>query len=65
MKAAPTWLADFQRRFGDAIRTPLDRSSGTLAAEPAAYDDALVKIFGGQGTSTETRGASPSSESLG
>ena len=44
MKSAPTWLAEFQRRFGDAIRTPLDRSTGTLAATPSAYDEALVKM---------------------
>ncbi|MGH7285817.1 MAG: HvfC/BufC family peptide modification chaperone [Polyangiaceae bacterium] len=43
-KTAPAWLADFQRRFGDAITTLLDRSTGTLAATPNAYDDALVKM---------------------
>jgi hypothetical protein len=26
----PDWLVEWQARFGDAIRTPLDRSSGTL-----------------------------------
>lgn len=26
------WLADFQAEFGNAIRTPLDRSTGTLTA---------------------------------
>lgn len=41
-KPAPAWLADVQARFGAAIRTPLDRSSGTLAATPAAYDAALA-----------------------
>ncbi len=43
-KIAPAWLADFQRRFGDAITTPLDRSTGALAATPAAYDDTLVNM---------------------
>ena len=44
MRSAPSWLADFQQRFGDAIRTPLDRSSGTLTATPSAYADALVSM---------------------
>jgi Putative DNA-binding domain len=39
---APAWLADFQARFGAAIRHPLDRASGTLTAVPAAYDRELV-----------------------
>lgn len=38
----PAWLEDFQARFGEAIRTPLDRASGTLTATPAAYDAELV-----------------------
>ena len=33
----PAWLADFQRDFGAAIRTPLDRATGTLRAAPARY----------------------------
>lgn len=41
-RAAPSWLADFQARFGDAIRTPLDRASGTLSATPNAYDARLT-----------------------
>lgn len=40
-RAAPAWLADLQARFGDAIRTPLARSSGTLTATPARYEAAL------------------------
>ncbi|MEO7110494.1 MAG: DNA-binding domain-containing protein [Polyangiaceae bacterium] len=40
-REAPRWLADFQARFGNAIRTPLDRSSGTLTATPGAYDARL------------------------
>lgn len=35
---APDWLADFQARFGAILRTPLDRSTGTLRATPADYD---------------------------
>lgn len=35
---APAWLADLQARFGRVIRTPLDRSTGTLRATPEAYD---------------------------
>lgn len=41
-KPGPAWLADLQARFGAAIRTPLDRSTGTLTATPAAYDAALA-----------------------
>ncbi len=33
----PAWLAEFQRQFGAALRTPLDRATGTLQATPAAY----------------------------
>ncbi len=40
-RAAPAWLADLQARFGDAIRTPLARGSGTLTATPARYEAAL------------------------
>jgi hypothetical protein len=36
------WLADWQRRFGDALMTPLDRDSGTLAATPERYDRDLL-----------------------
>jgi hypothetical protein len=42
-RPAPEWLADFQARFGDAIRTPLDRASGTLTATPTAYDSRLTE----------------------
>ena len=38
---APAWLADFQARFGAMLRTPLDRSSGTLRATPVQYDRTL------------------------
>lgn len=41
-RPAPAWLAELQARFGAAIRTPLDRSSGTLTATPASYPAELV-----------------------
>jgi hypothetical protein len=41
-RGAPSWLAAFQRDFGAMLRTPLDRSSGTLAAEPERYGAGLV-----------------------
>lgn len=55
-RAAPEWLAEFQRRFGDAIRTPLDRSTGTLRATTNAYDPELVRSTApGPATSREER----------
>jgi hypothetical protein len=39
---APAWLAEFQARFGEVIRTPLDRASGTLTAQPSLYDARVV-----------------------
>lgn len=42
-RAAPPWLEAFQGRFGSILRTPLDRGSGTLTAQPDAYDPALVE----------------------
>ncbi len=36
-RPAPAWLAALQDRFGAAIRTPLDRTTGTLRAVPEAY----------------------------
>lgn len=38
----PDWLAELQERFGSMLRTPLDRSSGTLTARPETYDAALA-----------------------
>jgi hypothetical protein len=35
---APAWLAELQRSFGAVLRTPLDRSTGTLRATPSLYD---------------------------
>ena len=39
---APPWLAALQGRFGEALRTPLDRSAGRLRATPDAYDPGAV-----------------------
>ncbi|MES1171605.1 MAG: putative DNA-binding domain-containing protein [Bacteroidota bacterium] len=38
----PPWLERFQEQFSEALRTPLDRASGTLRATPAAYPTELV-----------------------
>lgn len=40
----PAWLAQFQRRFGTIIRTPLDGTSGTLQVEPESYDRELTGV---------------------
>jgi hypothetical protein len=47
-RSAPAWLADFQARFGAVIRTPLDRSRGTLSAQPLAYDSRIVESAHGR-----------------
>ncbi|HUB08741.1 MAG TPA: DNA-binding domain-containing protein [Myxococcales bacterium] len=55
-REGPAWLAELQARFGAAIRTPLDRSSGTLAATEAAYDPRLVELLqGGRGVGAAGR----------
>ncbi|MEZ4405181.1 MAG: putative DNA-binding domain-containing protein [Polyangiales bacterium] len=38
----PPWLEDFQRRFGEVLRAPLDRSTGTLRAVTDGYDPSTV-----------------------
>jgi hypothetical protein len=38
---APDWLATLQQHFGDMLRTPLDRSRGSLHAQTQAYARAL------------------------
>lgn len=45
MKAqpAPDWLAELQTGFGAVLRTPLDRSTGTLRATPSAYDPGTLR----------------------
>lgn len=46
MTDAPDWLAAMQRRFGDVLRAPLDRATGTLRATTEAYDpDALADVL--------------------
>lgn len=42
MRAAPSWLGELQARFGEMLRTPLDRTSGTLVSTPDRYAPALV-----------------------
>jgi hypothetical protein len=49
-RPAPAWLADLQARFGAVIRTPLDRSTGTLTAQPLAYDSRIVESVQGRCT---------------
>jgi hypothetical protein len=39
---SPTWLLELQARFGQMLRTPLDRSTGTLRAVTSSYDARLV-----------------------
>lgn len=38
MRDPPAWLSEMQRRFGEVLRTPLDRSTGTLRATVESYD---------------------------
>ncbi|MFO0627402.1 MAG: DNA-binding domain-containing protein [Polyangiales bacterium] len=55
-RAAPPWLEDLQARFGEVLRTPLDRASGTLTATPAAYPgDARDAVTAGPHTPAEAR----------
>lgn len=42
-RPAPSWLADFQARFGAVVRAPLDRATGTLVARMDAYDPIAVE----------------------
>ena len=52
----PDWLPDLQARFGAMLRAPLDRSSGTLRAQSAGYDEAMCgEIAGGRGLSAAER----------
>ena len=37
------WLADFQRQFGEVLRTPLGRETLSLRANTSAYDAALCR----------------------
>lgn len=40
--ASPEWLLELQAQLGALLRTPLNRATGTLRAETAAYDARLV-----------------------
>lgn len=56
MKPGPEWLAQLQARFGAVLRTPLDRSSGTLRGQPEAYEAALCqRVQDGPGLGPEQR----------
>lgn len=41
--SSPEWLLELQARFGDLLRTPLDRSTASLRADTAAYPSALIE----------------------
>lgn len=56
LRAAPPWLEGMQSRFGEVLRTPLDRSTGTLTATPAAYPVAARdEVTAGPHTPAEAR----------
>lgn len=42
-RAGPPWLAELQARFGDALRTPLDRSTGSLRADVSRYAPEILR----------------------
>ncbi len=41
-RAPPPWLAELQARFGEVLRTPLDRAGGRVRASTEAYDPTAV-----------------------
>jgi Putative DNA-binding domain len=41
--SSPGWLLELQASFGDMLRTPLDRSTGSLRANDAAYPAPLMR----------------------
>jgi len=45
-RASHAWLADFQRAFGEVLRTPLDASSGSLRARTDRYAPQLTAAVG-------------------
>ena len=52
----PPWLEALQSRFGEVLRTPLDRSAGTLTATPEAYPvEARDDVTAGPRTAAEAR----------
>lgn len=42
-RPGPDWLAELQARFGEVLRTPLDRRTGTLRAPTEAYPAGAVR----------------------
>lgn len=51
---APAWLAELQARISTALRTPLDRSGGTLEAVHESYDASLcAELVGSSGSERE------------
>ncbi len=40
----PSWLSEFQARFGSLLQRPLDRSSGTLQAPTGSYERELSSL---------------------
>jgi len=56
MKPPPDWLSELQARFSAVVRTPLDRSSGTLRAAIEKYPRAALQdVSPGPMTSREER----------
>ncbi len=55
-RRAPAWLGELQARFGEMLRTPLDRSTGQLRALPEHYPERLLReVRAGAGTSAGER----------
>lgn len=56
MRPPPEWLAQLQARFGAVLRTPLDRSTGTLTATTSAYPpDAVLDVVDRAGAPARER----------
>jgi len=54
--SGPDWLAELQGRFGSVLRSPLDRSTGTLRATSETYDpEALADVVDGPLAPAEAR----------
>lgn len=43
-REGPEWLREFQERFTDVLRTPLDRSTHVLRAQTEAYPRASIEL---------------------
>lgn len=52
----PSWLCEFQRRFGGVITTPLDRQTGRLRARTEAYDPHTVEYAANRRTADALAG---------